>query len=117
MRPLKSHFPAHALTTLDTMLKQTKEARVFRRAQAVREVVAGHHIHAVSAAFHVANSALRRPNRCFTVDQLLGSECHRRLFDARWPCIFNDQGLIWNHAWRSIVFFINPFHTDSCLII
>ena len=59
MRPLKSHFPAHALTTLDTMLKQTKEARVFRRAQAVREVVAGHHINAVSEAFHVANSALR----------------------------------------------------------
>src|SRR6266487_5267996 len=60
MRPLKSHFPAHALTTLDTMLKQTKEARVFRRAQAVREVVAGHHIHAVSEAFHVANSDLRK---------------------------------------------------------
>jgi len=33
---------------------------------------------------------VRRPNRRFTVDQLLGSECHRRLFDARWPCIFND---------------------------
>jgi hypothetical protein len=58
-----------------------------------------------------------RPNRRFTVDQLLGSECPRRLFDARWPCIFNDQGLIWNYALRSIVFFINPFHTDSCLII
>ena len=60
MRPLKSHFPAHALTTLDTMLKQTKEARVFRRAQAVREVVAGHHVNTVSATFHVANSALRK---------------------------------------------------------
>src|SRR5262245_60287951 len=60
MRPLKSHFPDHALTTLDTLLKQTKEARIFRRAQAVREVVAGYHIHAVSAAFHLANSALRK---------------------------------------------------------
>ena len=60
MRPLKSHFPDHALTTLDTLLKQTKAARVFRRAQAVREVVAGHHINAVSEAFHVANSALRK---------------------------------------------------------
>ena len=60
MRPLKSHFPDHALTTVDTVLKQTKEARVFRRAQAVREVVAGHHINAVSAAFHLANSALRK---------------------------------------------------------
>jgi transposase len=60
MRPLKSHFPEHALTTLDTMLKQTKEARVFRRAQAVREVVAGHHINAVSTLFHFTNSALRK---------------------------------------------------------
>jgi transposase len=60
MRPLKSHFPDHALTTLDTLLQQTKEARVFRRAQAVREVVAGHHINTVSAVFHVANSALRK---------------------------------------------------------
>ena len=60
MRPLKSPFPAHALTTLATMLQQTKEARVFRRAQAVHAVVAGHHISAVSATFHVANSALRQ---------------------------------------------------------
>src|SRR5215212_9914189 len=60
MRPLKSHFPAHALTTLATVLKQTKEARVFRRAQAVHAVVAGQHISTVSATFHVANSALRK---------------------------------------------------------
>jgi putative transposase len=60
MRPLKSHLPDHALTTLDTLLKQTKEARVFRRAHAVREVVVGHHINAVSAAFHLAHSALRK---------------------------------------------------------
>ena len=60
MRPLKSHFPDHALTTLETMLKQTKEARVFRRAQAVHAVVAGQHVSAVSATFHVANSALRK---------------------------------------------------------
>jgi transposase len=60
MRPLKSHFPEHALTTLTTLLKQTKEARVFRRAQAVREVVAGQHVNAVSATFHFTNSALRK---------------------------------------------------------
>lgn len=60
MRPLKSHFRADALTTLETVLKQTKEARVFRRAQAVREVVAGHHVKAVSALFHFTNSALRK---------------------------------------------------------
>lgn len=41
------------------MLTQTKEARVFRRAQAVHAVVAGPHVCAVSATFHVANSALR----------------------------------------------------------
>jgi transposase len=42
------------------VLKQTKEARVFRRAQAVREVVAGHHVNAVSTMFHFTNSALRK---------------------------------------------------------
>jgi transposase len=60
MRPLKSHFRADALTTLDTVLKQTQAARVFRRAQAVREVVAGHHVNAVSTTFHFTNSALRK---------------------------------------------------------
>ena len=48
MRPLKSHVRDDALTTLETLLKQTKEARGFRRAQAVREVVAGRHVNAVS---------------------------------------------------------------------
>src|SRR6516165_8581597 len=60
MRPLTSHFPDHALTTLETVLKQSKEARVFRRAQAVHAVVAGQHVSAVSATFHLANSALRK---------------------------------------------------------
>jgi transposase len=60
MRPLKSHFPAHALPTLEAVLKQTQEARGFRRAQAVREVVAGHHVNAVSETFHLANAALRQ---------------------------------------------------------
>ena len=59
MRPLKSHLPVNALPTLETVRKQTQEARVFRRAQAVREVVAGHHVHTVSATFHLANSAHR----------------------------------------------------------
>ena len=60
MRPLKSHFPDPALTTLETLLKQTKEARGFRRAQAVHAVVAGQHVSTVSATFHLANSALRQ---------------------------------------------------------
>ena len=49
----RSSFPgdhpyADALPTLDTFLKQTKEARVFRRAQAVRDVVKGQHLQTVS---------------------------------------------------------------------
>jgi putative transposase len=60
MRHLKSHFRDDALTTLETVLKQTKEARTFRRAQAVREIVVGHHVNAVAAAFHLTHSALRK---------------------------------------------------------
>ena len=60
MRPLSSHFSHDALPTLATFLKHSKEARVFRRAQAVREVVAGQTIKAVSNSFHFTNSALRK---------------------------------------------------------
>jgi transposase len=60
MRTLKLHFPDEALPTLDTYLKQTKEARVFRRAQAVREVVKGQRLQTVSAALHFTYSALRK---------------------------------------------------------
>jgi transposase len=59
LRPRKSHLPAHALSTSDTGLKQTKEARVFRRAHAVQAVGAGQHVSAVSAPFHGAHAALR----------------------------------------------------------
>src|SRR5947209_12873020 len=60
MRTLKLHFPEQALPTLDTFLKQTKEARIFRRAQAVREVVQGHRLQTVSNALHFPSSALRK---------------------------------------------------------
>ena len=60
MRPLSSHFAHDALPTLDTFMKHSKEARVFRRAQAVREVVAGQTVKAVSDTFHFTNSALRK---------------------------------------------------------
>jgi transposase len=60
MRPLSSHFAHDALPTLDAFMKQIKKARVFRRAQAVREVVDGHTVKAVSATFHFTNSALRK---------------------------------------------------------
>ena len=48
MRTLKLHFPDDARATLDTFIKQTKDARVFRRAQAVREVVKGQRLQTVS---------------------------------------------------------------------
>ena len=60
MRTLKLHFPDDALPTLDTFLKQTKEARVFRRAQAVRDVVKGRRMPNVSDALQLTYSALRK---------------------------------------------------------
>jgi transposase len=59
MRTLKLRFPDGALPTLDTFLKQTKEARVFRRAQAVREVVKGQRLQTVSDTLDFAYAALR----------------------------------------------------------
>src|SRR5262245_66396962 len=60
MRTLRLHFPDDALPTLDTVLKQTKEARTFRRAQAVRAVVTGQRLQAVSDTLHFTYSALRK---------------------------------------------------------
>jgi transposase len=40
-------------------VQQTKEARVFRRAQAGREVVKGQRLHTVSDPLHCTYSALR----------------------------------------------------------
>src|SRR6266851_5271348 len=60
MRTLKLHFSDNALPTLDTFLKQTKEARVFRRAQAVREVVKGQRLQTVSDTLAFTYSALRK---------------------------------------------------------
>src|SRR5215471_15541239 len=60
MRTLKLHFPADVLPTLETFIKQTKEARVFRRAQAVRNVVKGQRLQTVSDALSFTYSALRK---------------------------------------------------------
>jgi transposase len=60
MRTLRLHFPDDALPTLDTLVQQTKEARVFRRAQAVREVVKGHRLQTVSDTLQFTYSALRK---------------------------------------------------------
>jgi len=59
MRTLKLHFPAEALPPLDTVVKQTNEARIFRRAQAVRAVVTGPRLHTVSDALQLTYAALR----------------------------------------------------------
>src|SRR5881398_1032307 len=60
MRTLKLRFPDDALPTLDTFVKQTKETRVFRRAQAVREVVKGQRLQTVSDTLQFTYSALRK---------------------------------------------------------
>lgn len=60
MRTLKLRFPETALPTLDTVLRQTTEVRVFRRAQAVREVVKGQRLQNVSDALQFTYSALRK---------------------------------------------------------
>src|SRR6266567_3007217 len=60
MRTLKLHFPDEALPTLDSFLKQSKEARVFRRTQAVREVVKGQRLQTVSDTLHFTYAALRK---------------------------------------------------------
>ena len=60
MRTLKLHFPDEALPTLDTFLKKTKEARTFRRAQAVRAVVTGQRLQTVSDTLHFTYAALRK---------------------------------------------------------
>jgi transposase len=60
MRTLKLHFSNDALPILDTFLKQTKEARIFRRAQAVREVVKGQRLQTVSDTLYFTSSALRK---------------------------------------------------------
>jgi transposase len=60
MRTLTLRFPDDALATFDTFIKQTKEARVFRRAQAVRAVVKGQRLQTVSDALSFTYSALRK---------------------------------------------------------
>jgi transposase len=60
MRTLQLQFPATALPTLETVLKETKEVRVFRRAQAVQEVVKGQRLQHVSDTLHFTYSALRK---------------------------------------------------------
>jgi transposase len=60
MRTLTLHFPDEALPTLETFLKQTKEARGFRRAQAVREGIKGQRLQTVSDTLHFTYSALRK---------------------------------------------------------
>ena len=112
MRPLSSHFPPDALTTLDDLMKQAKKTRVFRRAQAVREVVAGHTVKATADTFHFTNSALRkwvkrfakegaqglldrpRPGRPRTVTEEVEA-CIHRLFEQD-PLAHGARSSQWN---------------------
>ena len=60
MRTLQLHFSDDALPTLEKVLQQTKEARGFRRAQAVRDVVKGKRLQTVSDTLEFTYSALRK---------------------------------------------------------
>src|SRR5262245_29758847 len=60
IRTLQLHFSHDALPTLETFLTQTKAARVFRRAQAVREVVTGQRLPTVSDTRQFPYAALRQ---------------------------------------------------------
>jgi transposase len=60
MRTLTLRFSDDALSALDTFLKQTKEARGFRRTQAVRAVVKGQRLQTVSDTLSFTYSALRK---------------------------------------------------------
>src|ERR1700758_1361503 len=60
MRTLTLHFAAEPFPPLNSFLKQTKEARLFRRAQAVRDVVQGQRLQTVSDALQFTYSALRK---------------------------------------------------------
>lgn len=60
MRNLTLQFADDALPKLDAFLKASKEARLFRRAQAVREVVKGTRMQEVSNRFDFTYSAVRK---------------------------------------------------------
>ena len=60
MRTLTLHFADDAFPLFNTFLQQTTEARVFRRAQAVRNVVKGQRLQTVSDTLQFTYSALRK---------------------------------------------------------
>lgn len=78
MRTLKLHFPDEALPTLETFLRQSKEARIFRRAHAVREVVKGQRLQTVSDTLHFTYSALRKWVHRFASHRVQGLQARPR---------------------------------------
>jgi transposase len=72
MRTLKLQFADSALPTLDTFIKQTKEARLFRRGQAVRAVVNGQRIQSASETLNFTYSALRKWVHRFAQEGIAG---------------------------------------------
>ena len=78
MRTLKLHFPNDALPTLDAFLQQTKEARVFHRAQAVCEVVKGQRLQTVSDTLHFTYDGSGVGRHGLTLRLLTCAALHRR---------------------------------------
>ena len=60
MQKLKMRFPEQSVKELDHLIKNTKEIRIFRRAQAVRDVVKGHRMRVVSDNLNYSYSALHK---------------------------------------------------------
>ena len=74
MRTLKLHFPDDALPTFDTFLKQTREVRVFCRAQAVRAIVTEQRLQTVSDTLLFTYAALRKWVHRFDVSTLFRTQ-------------------------------------------
>lgn len=87
MRILTLLFLDDALPPLDTFIKQTTEARVFRRAQAVRHGVKGQRLHTVSATLSRPDSALRKWVHRFASQRVQGLTRNVSYFVAHkhWP--------------------------------
>ena len=60
MRPRQRRLPDDALSTFDTFLQQTQEARGLRRTQAVRAVVKGQRLPTIADPWSLTYAALRK---------------------------------------------------------
>ena len=75
MRTRKLHFPDEALPTVETFLKQTQEARVCRRAPAVREVIKGQRptaAHGITRTRSIVGFFAQSPKKGYSEDHAIG---------------------------------------------